>query len=214
MLQIKTFVFNPFGENTYVVFDETKECVLIDPGCSSPFEVEQLSRFIDENGLKINMIINTHGHIDHIIGNPPMVQKYHVKVAAGADAKADFAKAQQQSRLLGFPSNKVVDKPDIELPEGEIINVGNSTLEVIATPGHALGSISLYAELEGLVFTGDALFCRSIGRTDLPGGDYKELCRNIKEKLFRLPDDTTVFCGHGETTTIGEERDFNLYVHG
>lgn len=104
------------------------------------------------------MIINTHGHIDHIVGNPPMVQKYGAKVAAGADAKFDFTKAQQQSRLLGFPSNKVVEVPDIELQEGEIIEVGNSTLEVIATPGHALGSVSLYAELEGLVFTGDALF--------------------------------------------------------
>lgn len=214
MLQIKTFVFNPFSENTYVVFDETKDCVIIDPGCCTPKEDEQLFRFVDENELNVSMVINTHGHIDHVAGNASVVQRYKAKVAAGVGARPDFVKVQFQARFFGFPLDKPVALPDFELPEDEIIKVGNSTLEVMTTPGHAKGSISLYAELEGLVFTGDALFCRSIGRTDLPGGDYAELCRSIKEKLFRLPDDTTVFCGHGETTTIGEERDFNLYVNG
>lgn len=214
MLQIKTFVFNPFSENTYVVFDETKDCVIIDPGCCTPKEDEQLFRFVDENELNVSMVINTHGHIDHVAGNASVVQRYKAKVAAGVGARPDFVKVQFQARFFGFPLDKPVSLPDFELPEDEIIKVGNSTLEVMTTPGHAKGSISLYAELEGLVFTGDALFCRSIGRTDLPGGDYAELCRSIKEKLFRLPDDTTVFCGHGETTTIGEERDFNLYVNG
>ena len=214
MLQIKTLVFNQFCENTYLVFDETKDCVIIDPGCSCTPEVKQLCRYIDDNQLNIKMIINTHGHIDHVVGNTALVEKYGVAVAAGTDAKDDFTEARRQAKLIGFPLNDLVNPPDKTLEEGDIIPVGNGSLEVIATPGHAKGSISLYAEMEDVVFTGDALFCRSIGRTDLMGGDYEELCRSIKEKLFRLPADTTVLSGHGEATTIGEERDFNLYVNG
>lgn len=212
MLHIKTFVFNPFRENTYVVYDDTKECIVIDPGCSSPFEIKQLCEFIDENQLHFYMIVNTHGHIDHVVGNAPLIQRYNVKVAAGTDAKFDFSKAHEQSMLLGFPTDKVISAPDIDLEEGDEVKVGDEVLEVIATPGHARGSVSLYNAVEGVVFTGDVLFCQSIGRTDLAGGDYDVLCRSIKEKLFFLPEDTVVLCGHGETTTIADERDFNLYL--
>lgn len=212
MLQFESFVFNPFAENTYVVYDETKECVIMDPGCSSPSEEERLFSFIDSHQLKPLMVINTHGHVDHVAGNSAVKHRYGVHVAAHSDTKADFIQAKRQAMWLGFQPVSDIDLPDLKLEDDEVIKVGDGTLEVICTPGHAKGSVSLYAPVEGWVFTGDALFCRSIGRTDLPGGNFDELRESIRSRLFTLPDDTEVYCGHGESTTIGEEKDFNPYV--
>jgi len=213
MLKLDSFVFNPFAENTYVIYDETaKSCVIIDPGCSTPGEEDQLFGFIDSHRLKPLMVINTHGHIDHILGNAALKRKYDIPVAAHADVKGDFIRSQQQARLFGLSFNDECELPDHNLKDGEIIKVGESTLEVICTPGHAEGSISLYAEIEGWVFTGDALFCRSIGRTDFAGGNFETLIKSIKERLFRLPDDTTVYSGHGESTTIFDEQRYNMFV--
>ena len=212
MLKLKTFVFNAFAENTYVIYDETKQCVIIDPGCSSQRESELLFDFIDTAGLKPLMVINTHGHIDHIMGNADVKKRYGIKVEAHVEAFADFARAKHQAAMFGLPFAAECEMPDAQLDEGELIAVGNSHIEVISTPGHAKGSISLFAEMEGWVFTGDALFCRSIGRTDLDGGNYDELRDSIRGKLFHLPDDTTVLPGHGESSTIGDEQRFNLYI--
>ena len=215
MLKLESFVVNPFAENTYVVYDEnTLECVIIDPGCSTTGEENQLFGFIDSHRLKPLMIINTHGHIDHVIGNAAVKKRYNIKVAAHPDTEADFAQAKRHAVWLGFrPEGEAnVDLPDLDLKDGEIIKIGEGTLEVIFTPGHAQGSVSLYAEIEGWVFTGDALFCRSIGRTDLAGGNYEQLLKSIKERLFHLPDDTTVFPGHGESTTIFDEQRYNMFL--
>ena len=213
MLLIESFVFNPFAENTYVVYDDaTKECVIIDPGCSNVGEENEPFGFIDSHRLKPLMVIDTHGHIDHIVGNAAVKQRYGIKVAAHPNVKSDFFRSRQQAAMFGMPLSGECELPDIDLEDGEIIKVGESTLEVICTPGHAMGSISLYAEIEGWVFTGDALFCRSIGRTDFPGGSYEQLRASIKERLFRLPDDTEVYCGHGESTTIFDEQRFNMFL--
>ena len=213
MLKLEQFVFNPFAENTYVVYDDnTKECVIIDPGCSNVGEENELFGFIDSHNLKPLMAINTHGHIDHIVGNIAVKKRYGIKVAAHPNVKNDFLRSRQQSAMFGMPLLGDSDLPDIDLEDGEIIKVGESTLEVISTPGHAMGSISLYAEIEGWVFTGDALFCRSIGRTDFPGGNYEQLRTNIIERLFHLPDDTEVYSGHGELTTIFDERKYNMFL--
>ena len=213
MLQFESFVFNPFGENTYVVYDDNaKECVIIDPGCSNMGEENELFGFIDSHGLKPLMVINTHGHIDHILGNFALKKRYGIKVAAHPNVKNDFLRSRQQAAMFGLSFLGDCDLPDIDLEDGEIIKVGESTLEVISTPGHAMGSISLYAMMEGWVFTGDALFCRSIGRTDLPGGNYEQLRTNIIERLFHLPDDTEVYSGHGESTTIFDERRYNMFL--
>ena len=213
MLQLEQFVFNPFAENTYVVYDEnTKECVIIDPGCSDAGEENELFGFVDSHSLKPLMIISTHGHIDHIVGNTAVKKRYGIKVAAHPNVKNDFLRSRQQAAMFGLPFMGDCDLPDVDLEDGEIIKVGESTLEVISTPGHAMGSISLYAEIEGWVFTGDALFCRSIGRTDFPGGNYEQLRTNIIERLFRLPDDTEVYSGHGESTTIFDERRCNMFL--
>lgn len=215
MLQLEQFIFNPFSENTYVVYDDAaKECVIVDPGCSTPSEENQLFGFIDSQHLKPILIINTHGHVDHILGNNAVKNRYHIEVAAHPDTNDDITQAKRQAVWLGFrPQGEVnIDLPDRELKDDETIRIGGSTLEVIATPGHARGSVSLYAEIEGWAFTGDALFSRSIGRTDLAGGNYETLRKSIKERLFHLPNDTTVFPGHGESTTIFDEQRYNMFL--
>jgi len=213
MLKIDSFVFNPFAENTYVVYDETtKECVIIDPGCGTPGEENELFGFIDSHRLKPLMAINTHGHIDHIVGNAAVRRHYNIPVAAHPDTKGSFLRSHQYAQMFGMPFSEEHELPDRDLKDGEVIKIGESTLEVICTPGHAEGSISLYAEIEGWVFTGDALFCRSIGRTDLPGGNFETLIKSIRERLFHLPDDTTVYPGHGESTTIFDEQRYNMFL--
>ena len=212
MLKFESFVFNPFSENTYVVYAESGECVIIDPGCGMPNEENQLFGFIDSHRLKPLMAINTHGHIDHILGNAAVKRRYGIPVAAHPNVKGDFQRSLQHSQLFGMSFHGECELPDRNLKDGEIIKVGESTLEVICTPGHAEGSISLYAEIEGWVFTGDALFCRSIGRTDFPGGSYEILRNSIKERLFHLPDDTEVLSGHGESTTIFDEKRYNMFL--
>ena len=213
MLQFESQIFNPFSENTYVVYDEdTRDCVVIDPGCSNKAEEDRLFGLIDSHRLKPQLIINTHGHIDHVVGNNAVKRRYGIKAAAHPDVKNDFIQAKRHATWLGLQAESDIDLPDVDLEDGEVVRVGNSTLEVISTPGHALGSISLFAQIEGWVFTGDALFCRSIGRTDLPGGNYEQLRTSIIERLFRLPDDTEVYSGHGESTTIFDERKYNMFL--
>lgn len=215
MFKLESFIFNPFSEKTYVVYDDgTKECIIIDPGCSNPSEENELFGFIDSHSLKPLMVINTHGHVDHVVGNAAVKRRYGIPVAAHHDMENDFVQAKRHAAWLGLkPQDDVdIDLPDRNLEDGEVVNIGGSTLEVISTPGHAMGSISLYAEIEGWVFTGDALFCRSIGRTDLPGGSYETLRNSIKERLFHLPDDTEVYAGHGESTTIFDEKRYNMFL--
>lgn len=173
MLSFETFVFNPFAENTYIIYNETGECVIIDPGCATPAEEDRLFGFIDSHRLKPFRIINTHGHVDHVVGNNAVKRRYGIPVAAHPDTKPDFTQAKRQAVWLGFQLVGDIDLPDMDLEDDEEIKIGDSVIEVIGTPGHARGSVSLYAPVEGWVFTGDALFCRSVGRTDLPGGDFE-----------------------------------------
>ena len=212
MLKLESLIFNSFSENTFIVYDETNECVIVDPGCTNAAEEDRLFGFIDSHQLKPLMVINTHGHVDHVVGNNAVKRRYGIKVAAHLDMHHDFTQAKRQAVWLGMQPEGDIDLPDIDLQDDQEIKVGNGILEVICTPGHAKGSISLYAPAEGWVITGDALFCRSIGRTDLPGGNFEELRESIRTRLFSLPNETEVFPGHGESTTIGEEKDFNPFV--
>ena len=181
---------------------------LIDTGCG----VGDLAGVVRSLTDKPVIVLLTHGHVDHVIGNWAVKQRYGIHAAAHDDTKKDFIRAKRLAPFYGMTWKGGEELPEVWLEDDQIINVGNSMLEVICTPGHAMGGVSFYAPMEGWVFTGDALFCRSVGRADMPGGNMELLIESIRTRLFTLPDDTTVFSGHGEMTTIGEEKDFNPYV--
>ena len=206
MLYIKCFVFNPISVNTYVIYNDSKDCVVVDPGNCCLEENRVLFDFIERNQLKPIMILNTHGHIDHILGNYSLAKKYDIPLAAHPDGKEYYKTAYAYAAAFGMDYNEEETLyPNIDLYDGQLIKIGDDVLEVLFTPGHAKGSCCFYCERQAFVITGDTLFCRGVGRTDLPGGSYKELMTSINTKLFTLPRETVCYCGHGPETTIGEE---------
>ena len=211
MISIQGFVFNPFLENTYILYDETKECVIIDPGCSNDEERKELSDFIKEENLKPVKLLNTHCHIDHVFGNSFVAKKYNLGLEIHEDDLQVLHSLPQVSHLYGLNAEESIE-PSSFLNEGDIVKFGNSSLEIFFTPGHSPGSISFYNKEEKLIVGGDVLFQGSIGRTDLPGGDHETLLTSIREKLFTLDDDFIVFSGHGEETTIGFEKKNNPFL--
>jgi glyoxylase-like metal-dependent hydrolase (beta-lactamase superfamily II) len=211
-MRIKTFTFNEFSENTYVLYDETKECVIIDPGCNSAAERVELTGFIQDNQLKPVRLINTHCHIDHILGNAFIAGKYGLALGSHRGEQSVLDSGRQVSAMYGIPYEV---SPDITVfyNENDEITFGQSRLKVLYTPGHSPASICLYEESSKKVIAGDVLFEGSIGRTDLPGGNYDTLISSIKTRLFTLPDDVTVFPGHGPATTIGHEKKYNPFFN-
>ncbi len=207
MLSVKSFVFNPIQVNTYVVYNENKECVVIDAGNMERFEDEQIINYIDKNGLKPLMLLNTHSHIDHVMGNKTLADKYGIQLAASPVEKPFYDKVWAYASAFGldFTQDRCL-APSIDLADGEIIKLGDDELKVLYTPGHAPGHVCYYDENGGVVFTGDTLFYRGIGRCDLPGGNYYEIEKSLREVLYKLPDNTVVYCGHGPTTSIGDEK--------
>lgn len=210
MIQIKNFVFNPFLENTYVVYDESKECLIIDPGCYEDYEKSKLSGFIAKNDLKVVRLLNTHCHIDHVFGNEYIKTKYRVNLSIHKEDEAVLRAVKVYAPNYGFQHYEE-SFADNYLKEGDRITFGNSHLEVIHVPGHAPGHIALVNKEEKCCISGDVLFRGSIGRTDLPGGDHRTLIDSIRTKLFALSDDVAVHCGHGYATTIGYEKANNPY---
>lgn len=211
MITIKRFSYNPFQVNTYVLHDETNECIIIDAGMDGPMEENEISNYIESLNLKPVLLVNTHAHIDHILGNNYIADQFDVQLAAHEDSVPFISRAPAYAMTFGVN----IENPkeiDSFLEEGKDLKFGNSTLQVFHTPGHADGSICFYSEQDKFVITGDVLFNQSIGRTDLPTGDYDLLQKSIWEKLFTLPDDTVVFPGHGPETTIGSEKINNPFV--
>lgn len=211
MIQIQRFTFNPFQENTYILFDETKECIIIDPGCYDSKEERILNEFILFNNLKPVKLLNTHCHIDHIFGNDFVSKTYNLGLEMHKDdllilQNAGFAARNYGLNLIPSP------EPEKLLEEGDFIEFGNSKLAILHCPGHSPGSIVFYSSDEKLAIGGDVLFQGSIGRTDLPMGNHKDLINAIQQKLFLLADDVVVYSGHGEETTIGEEKMYNPFV--
>ena len=210
-MQIKSFTFNDFQVNTYVLFDDTKECIIVDPGMYYEQEKKEFTDFISGNGLKPVLIINTHAHIDHIIGNQFVAEKYPLKLAAHRESVEFLEHVKEYGMVFGIKLEKI--KPiDIFIDEQTPVHFGQSVLEVLYTPGHADGSLCFYAKDDGFVITGDVLFYQSIGRTDLPTGDYDVLQESIRRKLFTLPGETVVYPGHGPETTINDEKQHNPFV--
>ncbi|MCB0402754.1 MAG: MBL fold metallo-hydrolase [Flavobacteriales bacterium] len=211
MINVHHFTFNGFQENTYVLFDETKECIIIDPGCYSNEEQQDLAYFIQQNELKPVRLINTHCHIDHVLGNAYVASKYNIGLEMHAMDLPTLHATPEYGHLYGFhiePS----PEPTVLLQEGDHITFGNSQLEVLFTPGHSAGHITLVSQEERFIIAGDVLFYGSIGRTDLPGGDYNTLISSIKNKLLPLGDDFKVYSGHGPSTSVGFERENNPFL--
>jgi len=210
MLSLQVFTFNPFEENTYVLYDETGECVIIDPGCYETEEQYELVDFIEHHSLRVTALLNTHCHIDHVLGNAFIKHKYGVKLYIHQKDEPVLRAVQTYASNYGIVRYEAAE-PDGYLDEGQEVAFGNQKLKVLFTPGHAPGHIVFYHEEAKTVIGGDVLFYNSIGRTDLPGGDFNTLINSIHQKLFTLPDDVTVYPGHGPETTIGHEKRTNPF---
>jgi len=213
MLEIRSFEFNMFGVNTYLVWNPaTKEAAIIDPGMMNQTEQSRLESFIEENGLNPTQLINTHMHLDHIFGDRWTADRYGLKVMASADDEFLGKQAPAQARMFSLPLNPDPTSVDEPLKDGDRLNICGEEVSVMAVPGHSPGSLALYFPASGWVITGDVLFKGSIGRTDLVAGNYHQLIDSIRNKLLTLPSSTIVFPGHGGPTTIGQEKSANPYI--
>lgn len=210
MLQLQGFTFNAFQENTYVLYNEQKHCWIIDPGMYETEEVSYLTSYINDNKLIPQAIINTHCHIDHIFGVNAIKDIYNIPFCIHKSDLPVLQGAAGSAMLFGFRLGNV-PVPDFFIEENKTLP-GLKTIKVLFTPGHSPGSVSFFAPEEGLLISGDVLFNGSIGRTDLPGGDFKTLINSIKTQVFVLPDDTQVFSGHGPATSVGAEKQHNPFL--
>ena len=210
MAKVQLFTNNPFQENTYIVYDESGECAIIDPGMETAREQNVVVNFIRDNKLKPVMLLNTHCHIDHILGNKFIFDQYGLKPQfnIGELPVLEAGVAYAQETGLRY---EVSPLPDEYLPESGAISFGNTELALIFAPGHSPAHLCFYDKKGNILIGGDVLFKGTIGRTDLPGGDFDELIKNIEEKLFTLPNDCVVYPGHGPHTTIGSEKQTNPF---
>jgi glyoxylase-like metal-dependent hydrolase (beta-lactamase superfamily II) len=211
MITVNKFSFNPFQVNTYVLYDESRECVIIDAGCHDQREQQELVDFIAKENLKPVRLMNTHSHIDHIAGNAFLMDHFGLKLEAHFDGKKFVEHSGASASFYGFGGFDA-RMPELHLEEGMVITFGNSSLEILDTPGHAAGSICFVCHPQKFVIVGDVLFYQSIGRTDLPTGDFDLLIDSIRNKLFTLPKDFTVYSGHGPETNIGFEMYSNPFL--
>ena len=211
MISIKSFTFSPVQENTYVVYNEKKQALIIDPGCYFTAEEEKLQQFLVENDLKPEKLINTHCHLDHVFGNKWVHKKFDLELHLHPLEEKVLAFAPTSGQMWGLNFENY-SGPLHFINDGDIIELGNDRFEVILAPGHSPGSICFYCKEQNFLIGGDVLFYESIGRTDLPGGDHETLLKSIRERLFVLPDETIVYSGHGPSTTIGHEKKHNPFL--
>lgn len=211
MLKIKSFTFSPIQENTYLLYNEFNQCAIIDPGCYFDAEKEEMAGFIQQNGLKAEMLLNTHCHLDHVFGNKFVAETYGLTLHLHEKEKTVLEFAPASGLMWNMPFDNYTGAFNF-LKEGDSIKLGNDELAVIEAPGHSPGHVCFYCKAQNFLIGGDVLFQRSIGRTDLPGGNHQTLLNSIKEKLFVLPGETVVYSGHGPATTIREEKLENPYL--
>jgi glyoxylase-like metal-dependent hydrolase (beta-lactamase superfamily II) len=210
-MQVATFTFNEFSENTYVLYDETKQCTIIDPGCHSATEQKELADFITQKNLTPTLLINTHCHIDHVLGNAFVAKKYNLPLHLHQKELETYKDTDRWAKMFGMVVEEIPEL-QIYINEAHTLNFGNTTLNILFTPGHSIGSLSFYEPQSKQLISGDVLFHQSIGRTDLPGGHFETLITSIKTKLFVLPDETIVYSGHGPKTSIGFEKTNNPFL--
>lgn len=211
-MKIESFTFNPFQENTYIVYDETKECLIIDPGCYTKDEKKMLKEFVLDNRLKPTKLINTHCHIDHILGNRFCHEQWGIQLHMHKADLPILENSKKISKMYGFEDYEDSPLPKYFLHQEDIISFGESSFNILFTPGHAPGHICLYNKKENIIISGDLIFNKSIGRTDLPGGDYNTLINSIKTKILPLADETQIYCGHGPYTNLGFEKKNNPFL--
>jgi len=211
MISIKKFTFNVFQENTYVLFDETKEAIIIDPGCQNSNEQNDLLHFIQNNNLKVKQLINTHCHIDHVLGNDFVMNIFKIPLTLHKDELFTYNDTKRWTVMFNLP-DLIVPENLIFIDENSVIEFGNSKLSCILTPGHSIASLSFYNNEQNFVMSGDVIFNLGIGRTDLPGGNFTILLNSIKDKILKLPENTTIYSGHGQETTVGFEKYNNPYL--
>lgn len=208
-LHIESFTFNPFQENTYVVYTDSKDAVIVDPGCYTREEKQHLIDFITDNQLTIHAILNTHCHIDHVLGNSFLMQEYRVDLYAHPLDLPTLEMVPYAAKMYGFEGYETSPLPTQLLADEQTLQFGGIVLNVLVGPGHAPGHVAFYNAENGIILSGDILFRGSFGRYDLPGGDLETLKKTLKDVMFQLPEHTVVYSGHGIETTIGEEKKFN-----
>lgn len=211
MLKINKFTFNPFEENTYILSDDSKECVIVDPGCYTQEEKRTLSEFITANSLQPVKILLTHAHIDHVLGNNYLTGKYGIPIVMNQIEEKLLHDAFIYGQKWGIEVEPS-PAPSSFIKEGDIFKFGETKFDVFFTPGHSPGSLCFLHRESGQLIAGDVLFLESIGRTDLPGGDFEVLAKSIREKLYTLNPEIIVYPGHGPSTTIGHEMKNNPFV--
>jgi len=211
MIKIKEFIFNDFQENTYVLSDETNECVIIDPGCHYPNEKKQLEDYISDNNFKPVKLLNTHCHIDHILGNSFVADKYNLALTINEGELKTYEDTGRWGQMFGMQIDEMPSKVEF-IDDGDTISFGNSELKVLLTPGHSIASVCFYSQNDKIVIAGDVIFLGSIGRTDLPGGNLDILLNSIRTKLFVLTEDVKLYPGHGPSTTVGFEKANNPFL--
>ncbi|MGB5005363.1 MAG: MBL fold metallo-hydrolase [Ferruginibacter sp.] len=212
MLKIKSFVFSPIQENTYLLYNEFNDCIIIDPGCYFPGEHDELKAFITQSKLTPRMLLNTHCHLDHVFGNKFVAETYGLTLHLHEKEKMLLDYAPTSGLMYNMPFDNYAGDYHF-LKEADVVKLGDDELVVIEAPGHSPGHICFYCAKQHFIISGDVLFNRSIGRTDLPGGSHQTLLKNIREKLFVLPEKTVVYSGHGPETTIGEEKKYNPFLN-
>jgi glyoxylase-like metal-dependent hydrolase (beta-lactamase superfamily II) len=211
MLQVLKFTFNPFQENTYVLFTKDGQCAIIDPGCYDKREEEILKKTIEEKGLNPTLLLNTHCHIDHVFGNDFIHRTYGLDPMIHPQEEIVLAEVPRVAEMYGL---KYTPSPEPSFFEGEEIVLGEEKLKILFVPGHSPGHVAFYSKEHKILLAGDVLFKQSIGRTDLPGGNMDVLMKSIAEELLHLPSETMVYAGHMEDTTIGEEKKLNPFLRG
>lgn len=211
IMTIKSFTFNPFQENTYVLYNEQRQALIIDPGMYFPNEFDEFYQFLENHQLEPVMLLNTHTHLDHLFGNASVLQRFTIPFAFHAADRPVFDAATSAGALYGLSFEKSPE-PSFYLKEDEVLQCGADTFSIHLTPGHSPGSVCFYHQQQGFVVCGDVLFQGSIGRSDLPGGHYETLIGSIQRELLVLPANTVVYSGHGPATTIGDEVRLNPFL--
>lgn len=203
---------NHFEVNSYVLFDETKECVLVDVCSQGALQEREIINFIEQHSLKVKHILLTHPHVDHLCGSSFAYKEFSLPITMSIDAVKMFQTAESQASMMGFELGNIENVEIKTIMPGDVIEFGNSKIECLDTAGHCVGSLSYYNAKEKYIITGDALFAQSIGRTDLPTGDLDQLLSNIKEKILTLPEETKVYPGHGPYSTVDYEKTHNPFL--